>query len=121
MTVEHTANILSGANQTLASIPLPRGTRPVRWQELDAVATKSTSDSTKTSRTEMLPLRIELGRTQMPRQDALQLRSGAVVPLDNPAADPVDIYAAGRLIARGEVLAIEGKVGVRITELVSKL
>jgi flagellar motor switch protein FliN/FliY len=62
-------------------------------------------------------LRIELGCTQMDRQEAVKLRAGSVVPLDNSVAGPVDIYADGRLIGRGDVLAVDGKFGVRIVEL----
>ncbi|XZE55429.1 flagellar motor switch protein FliN [Planctomycetaceae bacterium SH139] len=65
-----------------------------------------------------LDLRIELGRTMMRLEEVLQLRGGAVVVLDKLAGDPVDIYANGRLIARGEVLVMNDNFCVRVTELV---
>ena len=65
-----------------------------------------------------MDLRIELGRTQMKLSEVLQLRPGSVVALDKLAGDPVDVYANGRLIARGEVLVMNDNFCVRITELV---
>ena len=65
-----------------------------------------------------LDLRIELGRTQMQLEDVLQLRSGSVVALDKLAGDPVDVYANGRLVARGEVLVMNDNFCIRVTELV---
>ncbi|MEM1227368.1 MAG: flagellar motor switch protein FliN [Planctomycetota bacterium] len=65
-----------------------------------------------------MDLRVELGRTQMRLEEVLQLRSGSVVALDKLAGDPVDIFANGRLIARGEVLVMNDNFCVRVTELV---
>lgn len=64
----------------------------------------------------MIDLCIELGRTHIAGDEATKLRAGAVVPLDNAAADPVEVYAGGKLIARGEVLVVDGKIGIRVTE-----
>jgi len=51
--------------------------------------------------------------------ELLDLQHGSVVELDRLAGDPVDIYINERLIARGEVVVVDDKFGVRITELVS--
>lgn len=66
-----------------------------------------------------LDLRIELGRTHMHLEDVLQLGEGSVVPLDKLAGDPVDIFANGRLIARGEVLVLNENFCVRVAELMT--
>jgi flagellar motor switch protein FliN/FliY len=66
-----------------------------------------------------LDLKIELGRTQMHLEDVLRMKQGAVVTLDKLAGDPVDIYANGRLIARGEVLVLNDNFCVRVAELIS--
>jgi flagellar motor switch protein FliN/FliY len=66
-----------------------------------------------------LDLKIELGRTQMHLEDVLRLSQGAVVTLDKLAGDPVDIYANGQLIARGEVLVLNDNFCVRVAELIS--
>ena len=70
---------------------------------------------------ETLDLRIELGRTYVCRDEVQKLRAGAVVPLDNAAGDLVDLYAGGQLIARGEVLTLDGNLGVRVVELISRV
>jgi flagellar motor switch protein FliN len=66
---------------------------------------------------EQLDLRIELGRTRLQPNDVQTLRSGSVVSLDEPLGQPAAIYAAGRLIGRGEVVVIDGHIGVRVVEL----
>jgi flagellar motor switch protein FliN len=125
MAGEHAMNLLTAAEQALALIPLPpltselpRGARPMRWREFDGAAETARIDRPKPVGNQPVALRIELGRTQIYPAEATQLRRGTVVPLDNAAADPVDLYAAGRLVARGEALAIEGRFGVRVTELI---
>ncbi|HEX3726804.1 MAG TPA: FliM/FliN family flagellar motor switch protein, partial [Pirellulales bacterium] len=65
-----------------------------------------------------LEVRIELGRTELSAQAWDDLRSGSVVTLDKRVSDPVDVMAGGRLVARGEVLVLDGKFCVRITEIV---
>ena len=65
-----------------------------------------------------LDLKIELGRTQMLLEDVLKLRRGSVVTLDKLAGDPVDLYANGRLVARGEILVLNDNFCVRVAELI---
>jgi|SRR6056297_440682 len=65
-----------------------------------------------------MDLRVELGRTQMRLEEVLRLRKGSVVALDKLAGDPVDIFANGKLIARGEVLVMNDNFCIRVTELV---
>lgn len=67
-----------------------------------------------------LRVTVELGRTRMTLHQVLELQNGSVVELDRLAGDPVDIYINERLIAHGEVVVVDDKFGVRITELVSK-
>ena len=63
-------------------------------------------------------LTIELGGTQLPMRDVLQLNVGSVVQLDKPADAPVELSINGKLIARGEVVVIEERFGVKITEVI---
>ena len=67
-----------------------------------------------------LDLKIELGRTQLYHDELARLRSGAVVALDKPATAPVDVLAGGRLIARGEVVVLDGRLSVRVVEVLSE-
>jgi flagellar motor switch protein FliN len=64
-----------------------------------------------------LDVRIDLGRTYLEREDVLRLAAGMVVPLDKAADEPVDVFVGGRLIARGEVVVLEGKISIRVAEL----
>jgi flagellar motor switch protein FliN len=62
---------------------------------------------------------VELGRTRMLINDLLQLGQGSVVELEKLAGEPMEIYVNSRLIARGEVVVVNEKFGVRLTDVVS--
>ena len=62
-------------------------------------------------------LTIELGGCQLPMREVLQLNIGSVVQLDKAADAPVELSVNGKLIARGEVVVIEDRYGVKITEV----
>jgi flagellar motor switch protein FliN len=62
---------------------------------------------------------VELGRTHMPIKQVLELQKGSVVELDRIAGEPVDIFVNEHLMARGEVVVVDDKFGVRITELIA--
>jgi flagellar motor switch protein FliN/FliY len=65
-------------------------------------------------------LTLEVGGSDMPIRDLLQLHQGAIVELDRQAGEPLDVLVNGTLIARGEVVVIEDKLGIRLTEVVSQ-
>jgi flagellar motor switch protein FliN/FliY len=67
-----------------------------------------------------LEVSVELGRSHMPIGEILALRTGSVIELDKLAGEPVEVSVNGTLIARGEVVVVDEKFGVRITEVVSK-
>ncbi|HDP69625.1 MAG TPA: flagellar motor switch protein FliN [Actinobacteria bacterium] len=60
---------------------------------------------------------IELGRTNMTVQEILNLGGGSVIELDKLASEPVDFLINGKVIARGEVVVIDDKFGVRVTDI----
>jgi flagellar motor switch protein FliN/FliY len=64
-----------------------------------------------------LQVTVELGRTKMNIQEILQLGPGSVIELDKLAGEPVDVLVNNRLIARGEVVVIDDRFGVRITDV----
>lgn len=66
-----------------------------------------------------LTVTIELGRTEMTLKQALELQQGSVVELNRLAGDPIDVYVNERLIAKGEVVVVDDKFAVRVTELFS--
>ena len=65
-------------------------------------------------------IRIELGRTLLGREHVEALDQGTIVELDRQVGDPVDVYANGRLFARGEVLVLNDDFCVRVTEILSE-
>ena len=62
-------------------------------------------------------LTIELGSCQLPMKDVLQLNVGSVVQLDKSADAPVELSVNGKLIAHGEVVVIEDRFSVKITDV----
>ncbi len=64
-----------------------------------------------------LPLTIRLGATRMPLDDVLRLSPGSIVELDHGEDEPLEVLANGRVIARGEVVVVEERFGLRITEI----
>jgi flagellar motor switch protein FliN len=65
-------------------------------------------------------LSVELGGCHMSMRDVLNLTVGSVVQLDNLATAPVDVYVNKKLVARGEVVVVENRFGVKVTEIVGK-
>lgn len=66
-----------------------------------------------------LELTVELGRTVLPIKNVLELTRGSIIELDKIAGEPVELYANGKLIAKGEVVVIEDNFGLRVTSITS--
>jgi flagellar motor switch protein FliN/FliY len=64
-------------------------------------------------------LSMEVGRARIPIRNLLQLSQGSVVELERLAGEPLDVYVNGTLIAHGEVVMVNDKFGVRLTDVVS--
>jgi flagellar motor switch protein FliN/FliY len=64
-----------------------------------------------------LQVAVELGRTKMSIEEVLKLGPGSVVELEKLAGEPVDVLVNNQLIARGEVVVIEDRFGVRVTDV----
>ncbi len=64
-------------------------------------------------------LSMEIGRTELPISSLLQLNQGSVVELDRLAGEPMDVLINGTLIAHGEVVVINEKFGIRLTDVIS--
>lgn len=64
-------------------------------------------------------LSVELGRTRLTIKQLLELAQGSVVELDGLPGEPMDILINGYLIAQGEVVVVEDKFGIRITEIIT--
>ncbi len=77
--------------------------------------------SSSMSRVRDIPLEVtvELGRTRLLIRDILDLGAGSIIELDKIAGEPVDLFANGLLVARGEVIVIDDNFGVRVTEIIT--
>ena len=62
---------------------------------------------------------MEIGRTRIPIRNLLQLNQGSVVELDRLAGEPLDVLVNGTLIAHGEVVVVNEKFGIRLTDVIS--
>lgn len=117
--------LLNEAQSALKSIDeppaaLPPGVKAFEFKDLRGSTPANEASNLDLLRDVQLDLKIELGRTHMQLEDVLRLKQGAVVTLDKLAGDPVDIYANGRLIARGEVLVLNDNFCVRVAELIAE-
>jgi flagellar motor switch protein FliN/FliY len=66
-----------------------------------------------------LKVTVELGRSSVLIKELLLFGQGSIVELDKAAGDPLDIYVNGKLVAKGEVVVVNEKFGVRISEIIS--
>lgn len=64
-------------------------------------------------------LSLEVGRARIPIRNLLQLNQGSVVELERMAGEPLDVFVNGTLVAQGEVVVVNERFGVRLTEVVS--
>lgn len=66
-----------------------------------------------------LQMRVEFGQTKILVNDLLQLGDGSVIELNKAVGDPLEIYVNEKLVAKGEVVVLEDKFGIRVTDISS--
>ena len=64
-------------------------------------------------------LSLEVGRTRLPIRSLLQLNQGSVVELERASGEPLDVFVNGTLVAHGQVVVVNEKFGIRLTDVVS--
>ena len=99
-------------------------TQSVEYEQFDPSPTQSTGEyrsDLDLSRLSDIPmgLSVEIGRTSMTVAETLALRVGSVVTLDRQAGDAVDLLVNGTPIARGEVIVVEERFALHVTELIA--
>lgn len=67
-----------------------------------------------------LPVSLSFGRTHLPLRDVLRLTSGSIVELNRSVGEPVEVIVNNCVIARGDVVVVDGNYGVRITQIISR-
>ncbi|MCC6509186.1 MAG: flagellar motor switch protein FliN [Pirellulaceae bacterium] len=112
----HAARLLEEAENALHGIDRP-APKAIQLEELIGSGGPPEKCSLELLSDVDLDLKIELGRTHMQLEEVLKLRRGSVITLDKLAGDPVDIYANGRMVARGEVLVLNDNFCVRVAQL----
>jgi len=89
----------------------------------DLPATPSTSSSSDVNIDVILDvpvtLSLEVGRTRLPIRSLLQLSQGSVVELERAAGESLDVFVNGTLVAHGEVVVVNEKFGIRLTDVIS--
>jgi flagellar motor switch protein FliN/FliY len=107
-----TSPLSASASDTWGSLPL--------FRELPPPQPAAPSNFDRLRDVE-LDVSIELGRTRLRIEDVLALGDGAVIELDRLAGDPVDVYVSDRLVARGEVVVVNDKFAIRVTEVATPI
>ena len=67
-----------------------------------------------------LPVSISFGKTQMPLQQVLRWTTGSIVELENAVNEPVEVVVNNCVIARGEVVVVDGNYGVKVQQIISR-
>ncbi len=118
------------AEQALAESPAPRAGAPGQHaaqahqaQELKPAAGAPGAKPLDIDFLLDIPLEVsvEIGRTKMPISDLLQLNQGSVIELEKLMGEPMEVLINDRLVARGEVVVVNERFGVRLTDIISPM
>lgn len=100
------------------------GAEPVELEELHDEKAPITADEKRKLDTILdIPVTIsmEVGRSKISIRNLLQLNQGSVVELERVAGEPLDVLVNGTLIAHGEVVVVNDKFGIRLTDVISQI
>jgi len=108
------------AAEAAPAAPAPEA-KPASFDELTDTAKPQLNEDTNLEVILDIPVHVsmEIGRTRMPIRNLLQLNQGSVIELDRLAGEPMDVLVNGTLIAHGEVVVVNEKFGVRLTDIIS--
>ena len=115
------ANADSRSEDALAEGPGPDSVKKAEFQEVSATPLKDTAANLDLLLDVAVPVSVELGRTSLTVKDILSTCQGSVIELDRAAGEPVEILVGGKPLARGEVVVVKDRFGVRITELLGSI
>lgn len=101
----------------IAPSRLADASEPPVFREIRHIRQSPTPDELHPMRDVELTVALELGRANVPLADVLSLTSGTVIELNKRAGDPVDVVVNNVIVARGEVVVVEDRFAVRITEV----
>jgi flagellar motor switch protein FliN len=93
---------------------------PARTRETEQAETEAIIESWRDHLDLPVPLSVELGRTVLSAREVLDLDVNSIIQLQRSTGEGVDVFARDRLIARGEIIMIEDRTGVRVNEIRSR-
>jgi flagellar motor switch protein FliN/FliY len=99
--------------------PEPEGVEPIEIAPLKASAGLGGDVKLDVILDIPVTIAMEIGRTQLSIRNLLQLNQGSVVELDRFAGEPMDVLVNGTLVAHGEVVVVNEKFGIRLTDVIS--
>jgi flagellar motor switch protein FliN/FliY len=112
-------------SDTEGKVPLPDLEKTAAMSPADAAAYAAESESINRGAADLeavfdVPVKVSavLGRARMEVGDLLKLGPGTVLELDRKVGEAIDLYVNNRLVARGEVVLVEDKLGVTMTEII---
>jgi flagellar motor switch protein FliN/FliY len=98
----------------------PRAGNPAVFEQFDGAGARAqTRNDIDLVLDIPVQLTVELGRTKLPIRNLLQLAQGSVVELDGLAGEPMDVLVNGCLVAQGEVVVVNEKFGIRLTDVIT--
>lgn len=115
------AEAAAEASEPAAEKPAASKAKPASFDELEDDARPQLNEDANLDVILDIPVHVsmEIGRTRMPIRNLLQLNQGSVIELDRLAGEPMDVLVNGTLIAHGEVVVVNEKFGVRLTDIIS--
>ena len=122
--VKETDQTVGDKVSTTAASDNKDGFKAAAFQEVQPSPTDNTSDGHPNLDVIMdvpVTLSLEVGRTKMTVGNLLRLRQGSVVELDRLAGEPLDVLVNGQLVARGEIVVINDKFGIRLIDVISPM
>ena len=93
--------------------------KPLMFEQFGAGGAAATQNDLDMILDIPVQMTVELGRTKMPIKNLLQLAQGSVVELAGMAGEPLDVMINGFLIAQGEVVVVNDKLGIRLTDIIT--
>lgn len=107
------------AEQSTAASQPENPAKPLAFEQFGSGGAATTQNDLDMILDIPVQMTVELGRTKMPIKNLLQLAQGSVVELAGMAGEPLDVMINGFLIAQGEVVVVNDKLGIRLTDIIT--
>ena len=113
-------NAANADNDAFVQAHEPRSANPAVFEQLTSTGARAATRNDIDLVLDIpVQLTVELGRTKLSIRNLLQLAQGSVVELDGLAGEPMDVLVNGCLIAQGEVVVVNEKFGIRLTDVIT--